>query len=68
MSGGHIKIHFWIVGVVYNTDTAMTTIAPVSQTRAKKFLLALHIVVDFAVAADISWLVGGGSGRLNRYK
>ena len=36
-----MKINFWIVGVVYNIDTAMTTIAPVSQTRAQKSLHAL---------------------------
>ena len=53
-----MKINLWIVGVVYNTDTVMTTIAPVSQTRAQKSLHAL-LVVDCAVAADISWLVGG---------
>ena len=37
-----MKINFWIVGEVYNTETAVTTIAPAPQTRAKKSLHALY--------------------------
>ena len=53
-----MKINFWIVGVVYNTDTAMTTIAPVSQTRAQKSLGGLCSSSGYKLVGG--WLVGWG--------